>query len=245
MAITSVTGLVFNSSIYPTRALQESFLANDLVNLIVGLPILLASLWLARRGKMLGLLLWPGALLFVVYNYLAYLFGIPFAWISVLYLAIVLLSSITIFDLLRSIDSISVQERLSGVVPARIAGWVLTVFGLLFSFRAIGMLAQASTNPESLPVSELSVLIADLVVSALWIAGGILLIRRKPLGYASGLGLLFTASMLFVGLILFFVLQPMLTDAPFAPVDVIVVSIMRMVCFVPFVLFLRGVLAAR
>jgi hypothetical protein len=107
----------------------------------------------------------------------------------------------------------------------------------------MGILAQASTNPGALPVSEIGVLIADLVVSALWVAGGVLLIRRKPLGYASGLGLLFAASMLFVGLILFFVLQPILTDVPFAPVDVIVVSIMGLVCFIPFVLFLRGVLA--
>jgi hypothetical protein len=241
--IVSVAGLVFKSTIYPTQALQKFFLANDLVNLIVGLPILLASLWLARRGKVVGLLLWPGALLFLVYNYLAYLFGIPLAGVSLLYLAIVLLSSFTIFDLLRSIDSTSVKVRLSGIVPTRFAGWVLSVFGLLFSFRAMGILARASTNPGALPVSEIGVLIADLIVSALWVAGGVLLIRRKPLGYASGLGLLFAASMLFVGLILFFVLQPILTDVPFAPVDVIVVSIMGLVCFIPFVLFLRGVLA--
>jgi hypothetical protein len=37
-------------------------------------------------------------------------------------------------------------------------------------------------------------------------------------------------------------LQPFLTDAPFALGDVIVLSIMGLVCFVPFGLFMRGVL---
>ena len=52
--------------------------------------------------------------------------------------------------------------------------------------------------------------------------------------------MLFQASMLFVGLIVFLLLQPVLTDAPFAVADVAVVFVMGLVCFVPFVLFTRG-----
>ena len=46
--------------------------------------------------------------------------------------------------------------------------------------------------------------------------------------------------MLFVGLIIFLLLQPILTDAPFAVADVAVVFVMGLVCFVPFGLFTRG-----
>jgi hypothetical protein len=60
----------------------------------------------------------------------------------------------------------------------------------------------------------------------------------------AGLGLLFQASMLFVGLIFLLLLQPFLTAAPFAPVDVIVVSILGLICFVPLGLFARGVVNA-
>ena len=38
--------------------------------------------------------------------------------------------------------------------------------------------------------------------------------------------------------------QPIMTDAPFAPVDVLVVLGMGLFCFVPFGLFVRSVLAA-
>jgi hypothetical protein len=56
----------------------------------------------------------------------------------------------------------------------------------------------------------------------------------------AGLGLLFQESALFIGLTIVLILQPFLTDAPFAPVDVLVVSAMGAVCYVPFALYLRG-----
>jgi hypothetical protein len=68
-----------------------------------------------------------------------------------------------------------------------------------------------------------------------------MLLRRMDLGYVGGLGLLFAASMLFVALIAYLLLQPLLTGAPFAPVDVLVVFLMGIVCSIPFVLFFRGV----
>lgn len=65
--------------------------------------------------------------------------------------------------------------------------------------------------------------------------------RRKPLGYVSGAGMLFQGSMLFVGLIAIILLQPFLTGVPVTWMDVIVVTLMGSVCFVPFGLFVRGV----
>ena len=61
----------------------------------------------------------------------------------------------------------------------------------------------------------------------------------------AGLGLLFQGSMLFIGLIIFLLLQPLLTTAPFVLVDVVVVFIMGLICFVPFALYVRGVVSNR
>jgi hypothetical protein len=43
-------------------------------------------------------------------------------------------------------------------------------------------------------------------------------------------------------LIAFLLLQPILTTAPFALADVVVVFVMGLICFIPFGLFVRGVL---
>ena len=244
MAAVSFGGLLCPSTIYPTDDLLQSFLANDVVNLFVGLPILLGPMWLVKRSKLVGLLFWPGALLYVVYNYIAYVFGMPFGLLTYVYLLLVLLSSYCILDLLGSIDKESVQEQLSEGVPVRIAGCVLVMFGILFTFRAIGMIAEASSNQTMPPISQIGVLIADIVISVPFVAGGGLLLRRSSLGYVSGLGLLFVASMLFIGLIMVLLLQPVLTDAPFVLVDTIVVFTMGLICFVPFGLFVRKVITS-
>jgi len=244
MTAVSLGGLLCPSTFYPTDEPLQSFVANDVVNLFVGLPILLGSIWLTKRGKLVGLLFWPGALLYVIYNYIAYIFGTPFSLLTFAYLALVMLSTYNILGLLKSIDKKSVQERLSEGVPVRTAGWVLVVFGVLFTFRAISMIAEGSTNQTMLPISEIGVLIADISLSILWIAGGVLLLRRRPLGHVSGLGLLFAASILFISLIMFLLLKPLLIDAPFILVDVIVVFIMGLICFIPFGLFVRKVVAS-
>lgn len=244
MASLSLAGLLYPDKLYPASELRSSFTPNDVVNLFIGLPILLGSMWLTAHAKLIGLLAWPGALLYIIYNYIAYIFAIPFSLVSILYIALVLVSAYVIFELMRNIDMKSVQGRISETVPVKIAGWVLVLFGVLFTFRAVDLIVQAVINQSGLAASEIGVLVADLVISPLWLLGGILLLRRKPLGYASGLGLLFAGSMLFVGLIAFLLLQPLLTEASFAPLDVLVVAVMGLVCFIPFGLFVRGVLSS-
>jgi hypothetical protein len=241
MAGVSLAGLLFQSSLYPTAELRQAYLANDIVNLLIGVPALLGSMWLARRGWLTGLLLWPGALLYVLYNYVAYAVGMPLGWISLVYLALVLLSASGIGSWLRAIDKESVGQRLGGFVPGKSSGWVLFGLGGLFFLRGLSLIIQAGRDQVTLPMSGLGVLVADLILSASWIAGGVLLLRRKPLGYALGLGLLFSGSLLFISLVMYLLLTPPLTGVPFAPADVMVVFSLGIVCFIPFFLYLRGV----
>jgi len=243
MAGASLAGLLLQNSLYPTDELRHSFLANEFVNLFIGLPVLLISLWLWRRGQLVGLLLWPGALLYILYNYIAYLIGVPFGWLSFVYLVLVVLSAYLLFYLLSVMDQTSIQEQLAGDMPVKIAGLVLVGLGALFLLRALGMIVTTSLNQMALPRSEIGVLTADVILSLIWIAGGVLLLRRRPLGYALGLGLLFSGSMLFIALIVFLLLGPVLTGMPLALIDVIVVLVMGMVCFIPFFLVLRAVLS--
>jgi len=241
MTIASIAGLISRGTIYPTEELIQSFVPNDVVNLFIGLPILLSSMWLTRRGKLIGPLFWMGALFFVFYNYIGYVFAAPLTWTFILYLLLAVLSSYTFISLIASINGENVSQGLNGAVPEKFAGSVLVGLGLLFMLRVIGVLAGAIFSDTDLPRTELAVNIADFFISPAWIIGGIQLWRRQAFGYVTGLGLLFQGSMLFVALIIFLLLQPLLTSAPFAIVDVIVVFVMGLICFTPFGLFIRGV----
>ena len=62
------------------------------------------------------------------------------------------------------------------------------------------------------------------------------------MAFASVASLLFSGSMLFIALIIFLLLGPVLTGESFPITDVMVVLIMGMICFIPFFLYLRGAL---
>ena len=122
MTIASIAGLRYRAVIYPTDELVRTFVPNDVVNLFIGLPILLGSMWLAWRGKLIGLLCWTGALFFVFYNYTAYVFAMPLNWAFPLHLVLMTLSAYALVALVAFIDGKAVQQRLSGSVPERFAG---------------------------------------------------------------------------------------------------------------------------
>ena len=133
MVAASVTGLLYPANIYPTDELLESFIPNDVVNIILGLPILLGAMWLTWRVKLIGLLFWLGALFYILYNYLVYLFGMPLNEMFPVYIFLVMLSAYTLVGLAASIDGKALQPQLTGIVRERVAGGVLAGLGTLFS----------------------------------------------------------------------------------------------------------------
>lgn len=243
VTVGSVYTLIAPTIAYPTKALMRSFLSNDVVNLAIGLPALLVSMRLARRGDLLALLSWPGTLLYVLYNYLVPLLSLPLNTAFFLDFSAVALSLYAIVRLVTSIDGAAVQEQLAGAVHEGVGGAVLFGLGLLTFLRAAGVLVTSFHKPVPFSRTDLALSITDLLIAPAMAIGGVLLWRRKALGYAVGLGLLFQVSMLFIGLILFMSLQPRMAGAPFALIDVVVVASVGLVAFIPLGLFVRGATA--
>ena len=245
MTAAAVAGIFFQEATYPTDELLENFFPNDVLMLGIGLPMLVISMAFACQKQLIGLLLWQGALIFVLYNYLIYGLAMPLNIVFLLHLGLAMLSTYTLIALITSIDASAVNARLAGAVPERLSGGILAGLGFLFLLRALAMLIGGLGVSEPMAGTELALNSADFLITPTWVLGGILLWRRKPLGYVTGLGLLFQASMLFIGLIVFMLVQPFLTEVPFPVFDVIVVFVMGLICFVPFGLYLRGVHSAR
>ena len=241
ITILSGLGILLAGVFYPDPGLRSQYLANDPVNILLGLPLFLTSLILTRKGKLLGLLLLPGALIYVIYNYLGYALGRPFDWIAGLYLGLTFMALITLILHLKGIDHQAVKERLKDRVGRKLSGWILVVFGLAFIALAVSTINTGIQEGTIPPLGEAAVSVADIVVSLGWVSGGILLLRKKPLGYSTGLGLLIAASSLFIGLILFFFIAPLVSDRPFDWIEVITVLVMGLMCFIPTGLYWQGV----
>ena len=242
MTLFSSLGFIFADIIYPELDLAETFLTNDLVNIILGLPMLIYVLISLKRKKLLGLLLLPGALIYVFYNYFAYLVGRPGDMFTIFNLGLVLLSIITLIVLLKSIDHQAIKTKLAGLVPDKASGWILLFIGLAFFLLACFQLINSILTDISLTTGEQATSLADLTVSSLWAGGGILLLLKKPMGYTTGLGLLIAASSLFLGLIVFFLLNPIITGKPLILSDLLTIFFMGFICYTPLFFYWRGII---
>ena len=163
------------------------------------LPILLGSMWLARRGSLIGLLLWPGALwpgalFYALYAYVPYLVGAPFSVLFFVYAGLVTLSAFTIIGILASIDAEEVRRRLAGA-QARGVGAALVVISLAayagLTAAAVGALGDPAREAATRPLA-----VADWALGTpVLLLGGALLWRRAPLGYVAAPGLLLVSGL--------------------------------------------------
>ncbi|MBN1266099.1 MAG: hypothetical protein JXA25_11440 [Anaerolineales bacterium] len=244
MAAASLAGLFFPEQVYSEEALLHAFFVNDVVNLVIGLPILIGSMWAAVRGKLLGLLLWPGALLFIVYTYIVYVFAMPLNWAFLLHLLLLTLSIYTLISLLLTIKPESVQQQLAGQVREKLCGGALIFLGLLMIAQVLGALVGEISSRTGISRADLALHTSDMILAPAWFVGGLLLWKRKPLGYVLSLGLLFQISMLFVGLLVLFLLEPFMLGVFFRTVDFIVIIIMGLPAFIPLGIFTRRIIKA-
>ena len=170
LAIATLAGLLFSARLYPAEETLLFALPTDGVSLLVALPLLLAAMVLARRGRLLGLLCWPGALLYVLYIYLVYTIGVPLNALFLVYLLLVALSAYTTIGLVVNIDAEAVRQRLAGAaslrraVPARLTGGLLAVLAALFLLMQIVEVIAATVGRRSLEGLDLSPFVADFIV---------------------------------------------------------------------------------
>ncbi len=236
MAAASLAGLLYAGPIYPAGELRHWMVANEAVNVVVGVPLLLGSLWQARHGRLLGLLCWPGALFYVMYVYLAYLLSVPLGVLFLPYLLIFVLSTYTLIGLLATMDGEAVRRELDGRVPPRLFAAILLTLGGLILAREVALIASATSSHAVVDGQQLAQWIDDgaLACPALLIVGAALW-QRMALGYLAGPGLFLGYGALSLGLI-----PGMASASPPDASGMAVALVMAVVCLVPFARFVRG-----
>jgi len=160
----------------------------DIVTLFVGIPLLLVSTYLALRGSMRGQLLRAGALWYFTYTYLLMAFGGAYNPFFLIYVA---LYSASLFAFILAVLSIDLGRLPSQFTPRfarRTIAWLLLSIGAMLALLWLDRILPALAS-EAAPVglesySTLFVQAGDLgLVVPLSVVAGVLLLRRRPLGY--------------------------------------------------------------
>jgi hypothetical protein len=178
------SGLYANESV--SGAAQA--IGQDVVTLIVGIPLLLVAIFLAARGSLRGKLLRAGVLWYFTYTYVLMAFGAAYNPLFLLYVA---LYSASLFAFILSLLAIDVKQlalQMSPHFALRTIAWLVIGVGSVLALLWLGRIVPAlvsSTTPAGLEsYSTLFVQAGDLgLVVPLAVLTGVLLLTRHPVGY--------------------------------------------------------------
>ena len=189
LVVSSLAGLLFGQrGLYePNPATLPSFLTQDVLSLLVAVPVLLGSMWTTRRGSVRGLLLWMGMLFYLAYAYSYAVLGDRLAPLFLVYVAIVSMALYCLIYLLLSTDADAVKAHFSRYTPTTPAGAFVTFIALALGSVWVGMIIHDQV--AGIPPTRVQLIVwpLDLIVAfpaLFW--GGLYLWRRNALGYVVG-----------------------------------------------------------
>lgn len=172
---------------YDTVSMAAQEQAQDLVTLVLGLPLLAGAAWWAFRGALRGRLLLAGTLGYFLYTYLSMATLTAYNQLFLVYVALFSLSLFAFILCMLSFDLAELPRHFSARLPRRSIAGVLFAAGgfLLLAWlgRIVPPLLQGTTpaleNSTTLVIQTLDL---GLVVPLCFLAG-VLLLRRSAWGY--------------------------------------------------------------
>jgi hypothetical protein len=166
-------------------------IAQDYVTLFLGVPLLIISLYLSRKGRVKGHLLLTGTLGYFLYTYTSYSF---LSMYNSLFLVYVILMSASFFAFTLAMMSFEISKLplfFTDKLPVKLIGSFLLFGSFVFGMMWLGKIIKPLMNdtpPEGIEhYTSLVIQALDLgFVVPIGTISGILLMKRKPLGYLLG-----------------------------------------------------------
>jgi hypothetical protein len=160
---------------------------------VTGVPVLACSVILARRGSVIAVVAWLGAVWFLLYNALMFVFATPVNQLFLLYLAMLSLAVWSAGTLLWRLDLRALARVIPVGAPVRlVAGyiWVLAaVNGGMWLARILPALARGG-QPGYLQGTGMTTNIVFVQDLALWVPLNVVIAAwlwaRAPRGYLLG-----------------------------------------------------------
>lgn len=161
--------------------------ANDLVVLVLGLPLLAVSFWLTLRGSLRGRLLLTGTLGFILYTYITMCFGAAYNKLFLVYVALFSLSLFAFILSMISFDLKTLPAHFSERLPRREIAALLYFAAAFLSLAWLGRIAPTVLQdqiPALENVTSMFIQVMDLgIIVPLCLLAATLLLRRKAWGY--------------------------------------------------------------
>jgi len=187
MAVQAGVGIAAPSVYRDIGWVTAAWFGNDLVTLLVAVPLLVWALISAGRGSLRAELVWYAMLGYAVYNYAYYLFGAALNVFFPLYAALFVLPVFALILALGRVDAAAIAGRFTDAMPRRwIVGYMMfTAIGLAVAWTAQWAAYAFAGAIPSIGVEPFQLVAAmDLTFMVPWfMVGAILLLRRNAWGF--------------------------------------------------------------
>lgn len=193
VALASVAGLTVPGLYRGPASWTLQAVAQDAADLVLVVPLLVASGWWAARGSRRAWLVWLGALSYVVYTFLIYAFAVQHNRLFLVYVAVLGLALWALAGGLVATDGRDLARRLAPDAPVRAAALALAVPGVLFALlwlaeevpAALSGRVPSGVTDNGLATNPVHVVDLAAMLPAM-IAAGWWLWRREPRGVVLG-----------------------------------------------------------
>lgn len=198
---------------------------NDVVTLVLAIPLLLYTTLRYRRGSLRGGLLLLGTLVYFLYLYGSYSLGIAFNPLFLIYIALFSASLFAFVLLFASIDRQLLADHLAPDLPRRGIALFMFVSGLATLVIWLQPLLDALLQNKSpallgsYTTTITDVLDLGIITPATFIAGT-LIWQHKPLGYLVAFSLLVLEVML-TPMIMAQTISQLMAGIAFTPAEII------------------------
>ena len=175
-------GLYYNDSV----SMVPQAKAQDIVTLLIGIPLLVLSLIWANRNSIKGKLLLTGTIGYFLYTYASYSFLLTYNKFFLLYVA---LMSISLFSFVLNITSTelkNLENKFKLKFPKKYIGIFTITIGIFISFLWLSMIISSLGNTPAVleHYTTLVIQAMDLgLIAPVAILSGIMLLKNMSLGY--------------------------------------------------------------
>lgn len=200
--IATISGLLVKGTyIKDTVSIVAQMMGQDLVTLVIGVPILLGSLYLISKNSLRGRLIWMGTVFYFLYTYTSMAFLASYNQLFLVYVALFGLSLYTFLGELVSLDIENIKDRFDPGKINKITAAYLVIMGLMLAMMWLKMILESIVTGnaplalESYTTLVIQALDLGVVVPAALLTG-YLLIKERAWGYALASVFLIKVSLL-------------------------------------------------
>lgn len=213
---------------YDTLSYAAQAIGQDIATLVVGIPLLIAGIILARKGSLRGQLLLAGGLGYTLYTYTSYAFLAAYNQFFLLYVTLFSLSLFAFIIALSGMDAELVSQQVSEGMPRRAIAVFLMLLAAFLGMAWLGRIVPpllADTPPiglEAYTTLVIQALDLGIIVPASTITA-VLLWQKRPWGYTLASVLIVKGLMMGAALIAMIISQ-IVAGMEVSPVEVIMFS---------------------